>query len=107
MIPYTKHYLLKLACGHRALTTVLLKQQYPKDEHYIYCPTCRRNKEMFAPSAWQQPTSVTEVVNDEQFMYDVLSRTPLVLPSEILRVQPSKPAHRQRPFPYVNGTGGN
>lgn len=99
MIPgeHVQHFQLKLACGHRVVTTVQLRQQYPTDEHYVYCPACREDQHV--AFSWNPVTSVNEVSNAS--LSNVLSTTPLIMPDDILRLQPSKPPNRQRPFPYI------
>jgi hypothetical protein len=104
MIPTGEtYYKLKLTCGHPCLTQVLLKQQYKTDEHYVYCPTCRETAGEFNPTAWNNVTSVNEVPHEQ--VSDVLSRLTLIMPSQILRLQPSRPPNRQRPYPYVRQYG--
>ena len=93
---------LKLDCGHPAYTDVELRMQYPTDSHLILCLPCReaKNKGEFVPTAWRNVTSVSEH-NDP--LYDVLNGDEIILPNRIMRLQPSVPKSRVRPFPYLSG----
>ncbi len=88
-------YLLELACNHKVSTGVLLRMQYPDDQHFVRCPKC--NNDHAAVSAWHEVTSCTEVKYDVR---QLLSEVPFVLSRHILRVQFKVPLSRCRPFPY-------
>jgi hypothetical protein len=99
-------YLLELSCGHKAITSVELKLQYPKtDTHVIYCPTCRHNDacdyHKRLPTAWNEVTSYREAPVDQPELLLMLKRDALVLPRDVMRLQPTVPRSRIRPFPYV------
>src|SRR5689334_24790251 len=89
--------LLTLECGHSVVTDVELRQQYPKDEHYVYCPPCR-NPDLRVPTAWRK-------VIDNESLSDVSGKYARILPRDIMRLQPTVPRNRVRPFPYVKGFG--
>lgn len=92
-------FLIKLECGHKVQTEVKLNLQYPTDVHYILCPSCRDLKgPERIPTAWSQVVSVNEMSN-------VPSEYAQVMPGDIMRVQPSVPRNRIRPFPYVTKRG--
>lgn len=92
----------KLDCGHTIYTEVELRNQYPTDEHFILCPSCREAKlddYVRVPTAWRN------VVGGQQFhdnLHHVFRRDEIIMPDRIMRIQPSVPKHRVRPFPYVN-----
>ena len=79
---------IKLDCGHRVQIDVELRQQYPDDQHYILCPSCRNDP--LVPLGWQAVVG----------MCPVSSELPQVMPRHILRLQPSVAPARKRPFPY-------
>lgn len=103
-------YVLPLKCGHTVFTPIRLRKQYPEDSHRIFCPFCREDKknDMYArkiPTAWVELKPPIKVVTDDELrtMYDVSSGTPFILSRDILRLQPTVPRNRCRPFPYVRG----
>lgn len=93
---------LKLACGHTAYTAVNLRLQYPDDSHFVLCPECETIKKLDVygrpPTAWQNVVSVREIDNGS--LSDVQDWIPVVMPRSIIRMQPSVPINRCRPFPY-------
>lgn len=104
-LPDSEWYRLSLMCSHTVYTRVKLLQQYEQDDHYVFCPPCRQNKEsdIYArpPSAWTRVLRVEGVSNDE--VRDVRQWAAFLLSRDILRLQPNVPANRIRPFPYVKG----
>lgn len=93
---------VELTCSHTVYTAVTLRLQYPDDSHFILCPICVKEKEADVygrpPSAWQQVTSVRGIEHGS--MRDVHEWIPIIMPRGIIRMQPSVPPNRCRPFPY-------
>lgn len=100
----TNIYALTLECEHTVLTPIELRLQYPDDIHYILCPMCKdyKNKNVYGNigTAWQHVVGIKEMVDDE-LLRNVFSGDAFILPRDILRLQPSVPGNRARPFPYV------
>lgn len=100
---------IKLDCGHLVHTTVTMSLQRTDDVHLIFCPACRNiNKNPYGrgtESAWRYIVS-DKLVTDE-YMSKVLNPDAYILHRDILRLQPSVPPARNRPFPYtLNGGRG-
>ena len=98
-------YQYDLDCGHTWLGMVLPRAQYEDDENYLLCRTCRDNHRAdpyardFSVPAWRIITNVTEI--DDVQLSNVLNGTNSVMPRDFLRIQPSVPKSRVRPFPYT------
>lgn len=99
-------FVITLECEHEVYTPIKLRQQYPDDEHYILCPPCRdvKKRDVYArpPTAWQKVTKVRGVKQDA--LSNVREWASFILSRDILRLQPSVPRNRCRPFPYSRGT---
>jgi hypothetical protein len=93
---------VSLDCGHVVFTPIVLRLQYPDDSHYILCPFCKDDKCIYGrvPTAWQNVTGIEELYEHE-FVRNVYGESAFIVSRDILRLQPSVPSNRTRPFPYV------
>ena len=81
--------LIKLACGHRIVTSVMPMLQRPTNVHYIKCSTCN------IASAWQRIVAIKEIPNE---LYPMFKQLPHVLSGWIMRLQSH--TRRYNGFPY-------
>ncbi len=97
-----KLYTLTLACGHSVITQVKLVNQYPDDEHYVWCPTCKAQDNPIHPLDWQKVTNI-EPTNPVVDVYALPGGYAPIMPNDILRLQSRSnvPSNRVRPFPYI------
>jgi len=86
-----------LACEHSVASLTTIRNQYPADEHYIYCPSCREATTP-PPLCWQKVV----IVREPQPLSELPSGISFVMSNEILRLQPTVSPSRVRPFPYVS-----
>ena len=99
-------YYFKLTCGHRVVADFMPMLQYPKDVNYVWCPPCRNGPQELTilgtlkPPNWNWMEIVSASATE---MYNVPDGTALIMPNDVLRVQPTVAPNRIRPFPYVNG----
>lgn len=98
-------YSLNLQCGHTVYTSIKLRQQYPEDKHVVFCKPCRDNKakDLYGrpPSAWSNVIGVKAESDDD--VRNVREWAAFILSRDVMRLQPSVPRNRIRPFPYVKG----